>query len=87
MNGCFLEDTDPDSRWYFVLYSEVATLLNEVYRIPLHEAKAREKIIRRIIRAKREAGYPLKCDFFADVWPAALAALIEKREREAVNRA
>lgn len=42
------------------------------------EAGARAKIIYRIIRAKREAGFPRDCDFFRDVWPVALAALAER---------
>jgi hypothetical protein len=39
------------------------------------ENRARKKIIYRIIRAKREAGFPRNCNFFDDVWPVALDAL------------
>lgn len=48
------------------------------------EAKARAKIVDRIIRAKREAGFPLKSVFFTDVWPVALDALRNQRARDAV---
>ena len=46
------------------------------------ECAARQKIIFDIIRAKRDAGFKRDCNFFQDVWPVALAALKEKRERE-----
>ena len=46
------------------------------------ECAARQKIIFDIIRAKRDAGFSRDCNFFQDVWPVALAALKEKRERE-----
>jgi hypothetical protein len=39
------------------------------------ENRARKKIIYRIIRAKREAGFPRNCNFFDDVWPVALSRL------------
>ena len=39
------------------------------------ENRARQEIIRRIARAKREAGFPRSCNFFNDVWPVALAAI------------
>ena len=43
------------------------------------EFDARERIVRRIVQAKREAGFPVICDFFDVVWPEALSALKEKQ--------
>lgn len=53
---------------------ECVTLLFEG-TVELREYKARGEIIREIIKAKREAGFQLRCVFFRDVWPPALAAL------------
>lgn len=44
----------------------------------LHEYDAREQIVRSIVRAKRDLKAPMSSNFFADIWPKALAAL--KRE-------
>jgi hypothetical protein len=46
------------------------------------ENRARKKIIYRIIRAKREAGFPRNCNFFDDVWSVALDALNRYSEEQ-----
>ncbi len=43
------------------------------------EQDARQQMIRDVLRAKRDAGFPQDAIFFKEVWPVALAAL--KRER------
>jgi hypothetical protein len=46
----------------------------------LREYDARQEIIRNIIRAKRDLKAPMECNFFADIWPKALAAMKAERE-------
>lgn len=41
----------------------------------VEEHKARERMVRDVVKAKRDAGFPLDSVFFRDVWPPALAAL------------
>ena len=48
--------------------------------------EAREEIIRQIIKAKRDAGYPLKSVFFKDVWPPALEALNKQNGKQMNTR-
>ncbi len=45
----------------------------------LREYDAREQIVRSIVRAKRDLKAPMECNFFADIWPKALAALKETK--------
>ena len=63
------------------IYITAKDLLGLAYSDTLvNEWEAREKMIRNIIRAKREAGFPLKSVFFEDVWPVVLKAYLEKME-------
>lgn len=39
------------------------------------ECDAREEIISKIRKAKRDVGFPLGCDFFKDVWPVAIGSM------------
>lgn len=50
-----------------------------IYRERKVEHEGREKIVRNIIRAKREAGYRVSCNFFEDVWPKARDALLKEK--------
>jgi hypothetical protein len=71
---CKLEDLDED-------YIFPQELLRIAYSNRLgDEWEAREKMVSRIIRAKREAGFPLKSNFFDDVWPVVLEAYLNRTE-------
>lgn len=45
------------------------------------ECAARQQIVRDIIKAKRDAGFPLTSVFFKDVWPVVLAAYLKSKEK------
>lgn len=44
------------------------------------EYRARERLVRNIVRAKRQLKAPMSADFFRDIWPQALSGLLGKRD-------
>ena len=68
---CKLEDLDEE----YILPQE---LLRIAYSNRLgDEFEAREKMVRNVIKAKRDAGFPLGSNFFEDVWPVVLKAYLK----------
>ena len=62
-------------------YIDVRELLTVAYsKRKADEWDAREEIIKNIVRAKREAGFPLESNFFKDVWPVVLRAYLEEND-------
>jgi hypothetical protein len=60
------------------VYIDIRGLLKVAYsERRADEWDARERIIRNIVRAKRDAGFPLDSDFFRDVWPVVLKSYLE----------
>jgi hypothetical protein len=53
----------------------------------VQEFKARDQLVRDVLRAKLQAGYSHRSVFFKDVWPAALHALREQRKQFGTKRA